>query len=161
MDLNAQMERFSLSYVEAVASQAGYHITQPRVDHDSVDGVLIADFGRRPRIEFQAKATRKDIIRGATANFPLSMKNYTDLRLDVKNPRILIVLLMPEEKLHWLKQTQEELCLRHCAYWMSLEGQPDKPNTSSVTVQVPIANIFNSKQLIDLMQKAEKGDALC
>ncbi len=161
MDLNAQMERFSLSYVEAVASQAGYHIAQPRVDHDSVDGVLIADFGRRPRIEFQAKATRKDIIRSATANFPLSIKNYNDLRVDVKNPRILIVLLMPEEKSLWLKQTQEELCLRHCAYWMSLEGQPDRPNTSSVTVQVPTANIFNSEQLIDLMEKAEKGDALC
>ena len=68
---------------------------------------------------------------------------------------------MPEEKSLWLKQTQEELCLRHCAYWMSLEGQPDRPNTSSVTVQVPTANIFNSEQLIDLMEKAEKGDALC
>jgi hypothetical protein len=161
MDLNAQKERFSLSYIEAIASQAGYQVTQPRVDRDSVDGVLMADFGRRPRIEFQAKATSRDMIHGPTLHFPLSIKNYNDLRVDVKNPRILIVLLMPEEKSLWLKQTQEELCLRHCAYWMSLEGQPDRPNTSSVTVQVPTANIFNSEQLIDLMEKAEKGDALC
>ena len=161
MDLNVQMELFSLSYIEAVASQAGYHVTQPRVDRDSVDGILMADFGRRPRIDFQAKATRRHIIPGATVHFPLSVKNYNDLRVDARNPRILIVLLMPENQSLWLRQNPEELCLRHCAYWMSLEGQPDKPNTSSITVAVPTANIFNSEQLTDLMEKAEKGDALC
>ena len=161
MDLNAQKERFSLSYIEAIASQAGYQVTQPRVDRDSVDGVLMADFGRRPRIEFQAKATSRDMIHGPTLHFPLSVKNYNDLRLDVKNPRILIVFLMPEETSQWIQQTQEELCLRHCAYWISLEGHPQQRNTSSVTVRVPLANIFNGEQLINLMEKAEKGEALC
>ena len=50
-----QMEQISLTYVRAVASQAGYQVTIPESDNDSVDGVLMAQFGRRPRIEFQAK----------------------------------------------------------------------------------------------------------
>ena len=62
MDQNEQKARFSLSYIEAVASQAGFQVVETRVDRDSVDGVLIADFGRRPRIEFQAKATARDVI---------------------------------------------------------------------------------------------------
>ena len=88
-------------------------------------------------------------------------KNYDDLRTDTMVPRILIVVLMPKDNADWLTQTEEELCLRQCAYWASLEGQPPTSNTASVTVQIPTSNIFSTKQLIDLMQKAERGEALC
>ena len=161
MDANAQKERFSLSYIDAVASQAGYQVVEPRVDHDSVDGILIADFGRRPRIEFQAKATELDIVRGDNLHYPLPVKNYHDLRAETRTPRILIVVLVPREKERWVNQTEDELCLRHCAYWMSLEGRSDTDNTDSVTVHVPTVNIFGGNQLTDLMQKAGRGDALC
>ena len=40
MDLNSQKERVSLAYIEAVASCAGYQVTEPKVDRDSVDGKL-------------------------------------------------------------------------------------------------------------------------
>ncbi len=89
------------------------------------------------------------------------MKNYDDLRRQTMVPRILVVLLMPQELDEWVQQTPEELCLRHCAYWMSLEGQPDLPNTTSVTVRVPTTQVFSSDQLTDMMRKAENGDALC
>ena len=161
MDLNSQKERVSLAYIEAVASCAGYQVTEVKVDRDSVDGALVADFGRRPRIEFQAKATARDIVRGNNIHFPLAIKNYDDLRIDVINPRILIVFLMPQETQEWVNQTDDELCLRHCAYWKWLEGEPGKPNTSTVTVPVPLTNIFNIEQLTDMMQKTERGDALC
>ncbi len=160
MDRNAMKERFSLAYIEAVASQAGYQIVEPRVDHDSVDGTLMGDFGRRPRIDFQAKATSQDILRESHLAFPLPIKNYNDLKESTRTPRILIVVLMPGEETQWLKQTNDELCLRHCAYWLSVEGQPDVPNTSSVTVRIPVANMFSSEQLTDLMRKAERGHSL-
>ena len=50
MNLNEQKEQFSLAYIRAVAAQAGYQITKPELDNDSVDGTLIADCGRRPRL---------------------------------------------------------------------------------------------------------------
>ena len=161
MTPNMQMEQLSLAYIRAVAADAGCQVTRPEPDIDSVDGVLMSSFGRRPRIEFQAKATAQTIFRGDELHFPLPVKNYNELRADTRTPRILIVLLMPEEESHWLHQTDDELCLRHCAYWHSLEGQQSTLNTSSVTVQIPAINMFNSQQLVDLMQKAERGDALC
>ena len=161
MDQNEQKARFSLSYIGAVASQAGFQVVETRVDHDSVDGVFIADFGRRPRIEFQAKATARDVVRAGQIHFPLPVKNYEDLRIEAINPRILIVLIVPEETDEWINQTDDECCLRHCAYWMSLKGQPETLNTCSVTVHVPMTNVLNSNELGDMMQRTERRGDLC
>ena len=160
MDENLQKSRFSLAYIEAVASRAGQVVAETKVDIDSVDGVFASDSGRRPRVEFQAKATSRDVVRGDNIHFPLSIKNYDDLRLDAINPRILIVLLMPDSIDEWLSQTDDELCLRHCAYWMSLKGEPESGNTSNITVRVPLTNMFNSEQLIDMMQKTNLRGAI-
>ena len=160
MDLNTQMSRFSLAYIEAVASRAGFQVEETKVDLDSVDGALKGDFGRRPRIEFQAKATARDVVRGSHVHFPLSIKNYDDLRDEAINPRILIVLVMPREIDEWVSQTQEELCLRHCAYWMSLRGEPATSNVHNITVQVPLDNVFDSAQLITMMRRTERTGAL-
>ena len=161
MNLNEQKELFSLAYIRAVAACAGYQTIRPELDNDSVDGMLIADFGRRPRIDFQAKATSQQIVRGENIHFALPIKNYDDLRADTRTSRILIVVLMPEEKRQWLTQTQEQLCLRHCGYWISLEGHQMVSNTTSVTVHIPLDNMFNVEQLVDLMTKVEKGQSLC
>ena len=160
MDLNAMKERFSLAYIGAVASRAGYYIIEPRVDQDSVDGIIMGDFGRRPRIDFQAKATARNILRESHLAFSLSVKNYNDLRADTRIPRILIVVLVPGDTSQWLSQTHDELCLRNCGYWISLDGQPPRRNARSVTIDVPTSNMFSSEQLADLMRKAERGDSL-
>ena len=158
---NEQKARFSLSYIEAVASHAGLQVVETKVDHDSIDGVLIADFGQRPRIEFQAKATTRDVIRDSRIHFPLTVKNYDDLRIEAINPRVLIVLIMPKETHQWINQTGDELCLRHCAYWLSVKGEPATVNTHSITVQVPMTNVFDSNQLIGMMRRTESRGELC
>ena len=67
---------------------------------------------------------------------------------------------MGGERAQWLSQTSSELCLRRCAYWLSLKGQPPVPNTSSVTVHIPVANIFGSEQLSVLMDKVEREESV-
>ncbi len=160
MDLNTQKSRFSLSYIEAIASHAGFQVEEVKVDRDSVDGTLKSDFGKRPRVEFQAKATARDVVRDNHIHFPLPVKNYNDLRIEAINPRILIVLVMPQEIPQWVEQTTQELCLRHCAYWISLIRQPETSNDHNVTVRLPLANVFNSSQLTGLMQRTEGTGAL-
>ena len=160
MDLNTQKSRFSLAHIEAVASHAGFQVEEVKVDLDSVDGTLKADFGRRPRIEFQAKATARDVVRDSYIHFPLPVKNYNDLRLEAINPRILIVAILPQEIDNWINQTDEELCLRHCTYWKSLREEPPTSNQNTVTVHLPLGNVFNSPQLVDMMQRAERTGAL-
>ena len=156
MTPNLQMEQFSLAYVRAVAAGAGYQVIRPEADVDSVDGVLMSGFGRRPRIDFQAKATSQDLLRADGIHFPLPVKNYEDLR-EVIVPRVLIVLLMPGDDTDWLTQTGNELCLHHCAYWLSLKGMGGVSNTSSITVTIPTANIFNRAQLNTLMTRVSNG----
>lgn len=158
---NMQMSRLSLAYISAVAANVGCEVWEPTVDFDSVDGVLISRAGRRPRIEFQAKSTTQDVLRGGEVHFPLPIKNYDDLRADTIVPRLLIVMLVPAEPEEWLVQSPDQLCLRKCAYWYSLEGQPSTGNTSNITVRVPVQNEFNTAQLTALLQKADQGVALC
>ena len=161
MMLNVQMEQFSLVHIRAVAADAGCQVTRPEVDDDSVDGILMANFGRRPRIDFQAKATAQDILRENVIYFPLPVKNYEELRADTRIPRILIVTLIPRQRDEWLTQTHHELSLRRCSYWQCLEAREATRNASTVTVEIPTANMFNTAQLETLMQKAERGESLC
>ena len=154
------MEQRSLVVVRAVAADAGYQVVRPEPDDDSVDGILMARFGRRPRIEFQAKATARNMVRGDSLHFPLPVKNYDELRLASWTPRILVVALMPDETEPWLFQTDEEFCLNSSAYWTSIADMPPVSNTATVTVQIPTANVFNRAQLEAMMNRAEAGGSL-
>ena len=160
MDLNTRKERFSLAYINGVATYADCEVLEPRVDRGSVDGIL-----KRTAIGeilgFQAKATSRHIVSrdGRQLNFPLPMRDYDNLRTAV-TPFILIVVLLPEDETEWLAQTHDELCLRYCAYWLSLAGLPEVTNTNSVTVHVPTTNVFGSHQLTELMDRAARGETL-
>ena len=163
MELGQRKARFSLAYIEAVAASAGYQIIEPRVDDDSVDGMLMGREGRRPRIEFQAKASARDLLRDGTLDntgslaFPLQIKNYNDLRADTIVPRILIVVLLPEAQESWLSHSEEALTMRHCGYWLSLKGAAATDNAETVTVHLPRSQALDSGALAGLMSKAEQG----
>ena len=160
MDLNTRKERFSLAYINAVAAQADCEVIEPRVDRGSVDGIL-----KRATIEeiigFQAKSTLRDIISqdGGQLNFPLPIRDYDNLRTAI-SPFILIVVLLPEDETEWLAQTHDELCLRYCAYWLSLAGWREVTNINNVTVHIPTTNVFGNHQLTDLMGRAARGETL-
>ena len=162
MTPNIRMSRFSIAYIRAVAAVGGYGVLETGADEDldSVDGKLLSFAGTRPQIDFQAKATTRHALGDGGIHFPLPIKNYDDLRADTRTPRILIVLLVPPDRNDWLTQSADELCLRRCAYWLSLEGKDAVSNSSSVTVTVPAANVFGRKQLEYLMNRAAAGEAL-
>lgn len=157
MHPNDKKARFSLAYINAVAARAGYDVVEPKVDIDSVDGMLLTHYGRRPRLEFQAKATARDVVGDEFVTFPLPMKNYDDLRMDVIVPRLLILVVLPERAEEWLSHSEEELILRHCGYWLSLAGQPERENTKTVTVHLPREQRFNPEALHTLMNQANRG----
>ena len=156
-----QMEQLSFAYVRAVAAQADYSVRDNMYpDLNSVDGSIKAAWGNRPQIDFQAKATTQDIVRPDTLAFRLDKDDYDNLRHRDRVPHILIVLHMPRDNSDWLSQTDDELCLRYCAYWMCLEGMPASSNKYTVTVHVPRSHVFNGSQLDSLMDKANRGEHL-
>ena len=154
---NTRKERFSLAYIQAVAARAGFLVTEPKVDVDSVDGILCSTQGKRPKIDFQVKCTSLDVLKSDHLAFPLKLKNYEDFRADRLNPIILIVVLLPELESEWLSQSEDQLVMRRCGYWLSLQGQPAIPNSSQVTVRLPRTQQFGVEQLNGLMMKAEIG----
>jgi len=157
MHPNTRKKCFSLAYIAAVAAKAGFDLVEPTVDTDSIDGALISHAGRRPRIEFQAKATARDLLGDEEIAFPLSVKNYDDLRRDVIIPRYLIVVVLPKSDDDWLSHSEEALILRHCGDWASLAGLSDTDNASSVTVRIPRTQQCDPDALHALMQAANQG----
>lgn len=161
MPLNLRMEQFSIAFIRAVIADAGCKMSIPETDTDSVDGMIMADLARRPRVEFQAKSTSADIVRDGVVRYPLRGEDYKRLiPKGLSVPRILIVVLLPSEQDEWTDQTEDRLCLRRCAYWISLEGYPARDNPSSVTLDIPTENIFNSEQLRGMMNKLNTGRRL-
>ncbi len=160
MDLNTRKERFSLAYINAVATYADCDVLEPRVDRGSVDGILKRT-AISETIGFQAKSTSRNVMSsdGDAVHFPLPIRDYDNLRVE-RHPFILVVVLLPDDETEWLTQTDDELCLRHCGYWLSLMGQNPVPNRNSVTVRIPTANVFSSAQLTEMMDKAARGEAL-
>lgn len=157
MDPEQQLEQFSRAYVRAVAAVAGFSVYEPEVDDDSIDLGLAArdSLGslRSPRLDLQLKGTGRDLLRDDGVHYPLKIKNYRDLRgPDLLVPRILIVVVVPPEVDDWLSQSEEQLALRRCGYWLSLRQHEPTPNASSVTVVLPRENLLSVAALRGMME---------
>ncbi|BDA66905.1 hypothetical protein RIVM261_029880 [Rivularia sp. IAM M-261] len=89
-------------------------------------------------MDLQVKSTSLDVLSLESIRYPLKIKNYNELRKEKTIvPRILVVVLIPELLQEWINQSETELCMRRCAYWISLRGQAETKNTDKVTVYIP------------------------
>lgn len=152
-------EVFNVAYVMAIAAQAGLNTSEPRVDDDSVDLTIIgrgfAGRFRNPSIDLQLKCTERDLIRGNCIKFPLSIKNYNDLRGDnVVNPKYLVVLLVPSDQQEWMLHHAGHTSLHNLCYWVSIKDHPDTANEDTVTVDVPLDQRLTTAGLRQLMVEA-------
>lgn len=86
------------------------------------------------------------------------MKNYNDLRkTNVQIPRILVLVRMPENPDKWIKEQNDCIELYRDVYWVSLKGFPEKLNTTSVTIDIPVTQRFNATELTRLMNCIADG----
>jgi hypothetical protein len=162
MELNMRKEQYSYAYIRAVASVAGFSCTKPEVDDDSIDMTIAKRGGngtiRSPRVDAQVKCSAADIVGLFTVDFSLKLKNYDELRSeDVLVPRILIVVVVPEQLDEWLGHSETEMSMRHCGYWTSLRGAPASPNSTSHTVNLPRTQFFTYQELAAMMARIGNG----
>jgi len=114
---------------------------------------------RNPQLELQLKCTSQNIISGEYVNFPLSLKNYEDLRgNNVLCPRYLVVLVIPEDIDSWSEHKENELILRNSCYWISIRDYPATSNRANVTVKIPLSQKLTKESLLRLMEQASKGE---
>ena len=155
-----QKERFSLLYVKALATRAGFVTSVPELDRDSVDLRIQAGGPHRPAIDLQLKATT-DLGEPHAGFLPfrLTIKNYRDLRAETQTPRLLVVLELPKDESRWMTVTTEELILRRRAYWLSLQrGHEEVVGQQTATVRIPENNVFDVKTLQTLMEQSRSGE---
>jgi hypothetical protein len=156
---NGIKEEISLAYVLAVAATKGFSTEITRVDSDSIDATIryngmldpVSSTLYSPEIKLQLKATSNPTLRGDHIHFVLPLKNYNDLKARSGTPRLLVVLCLTEEKEDWLKHSPDALVLKN---------SPDTDNTTSVTVEIPLSNLFSPELVHDLMLKTSKEEDL-
>lgn len=158
-----QKELFNVAYVHAMAAQAGLNHGSMVLDDDSVDLMITGKgFGqdggiRNPQLHLQLKCTSQNMISGSVIKFPLSRKNYDDLRGDrYLSPRYLVVMLVPEDVEMWAHHSDDHMILKHCCYWASIKDYPETTNQKKVTVDVPLSQRLTPDSLRDLMTLASK-----
>ena len=155
-----QKERLSLVYVKALAARAGFVTSAPELDRDSVDLRVQAGGPGRPALDLQLKATAVlDEPQADLVPFRLTVKNYSDLRVETQTPRLLVVFELPRDESRWMTVTAEELVLRRRAYWLSLQqGHAEDAERQTVTVHIPARNVFDVDALRELMEQSRKGE---
>lgn len=120
---NRRQELLSRAYVRAIAAHAGAICTEPVLDF-GIDLCIRAVRDRGSRVadvsgqfDVQVKSTTRVNLTENEIRYDLDVRNYDDLREPGDNcPRILVVLVLPEDEAQWLSQSFDELMLRHCAY---------------------------------------------
>lgn len=158
MDINQRQEQFANAFLVSVAAVAGFAASKPDVDDDSVDWTISSRLSRRPKIDIQMKSRRDQETASADViPYDLKRKNFDDLILtDLLSPRLLVLVVVPEEIDYWLDVTPERLVLRHCAYWISLAGQSPTNNSSKVRINIPRTNQLTVTSLQALMHRANE-----
>lgn len=166
MDPGKQKEEFNYAYICALAAHAGLNKGKFEVDDDSIDVVFkskghVHSLIRSPQIEFQLKCTSRDLVAGEVIRFPLSRKNYDDLRGDnFAAPRYLAVLIIPEDTDAWVAHNEEHIALYNNCYWVSLRDAGPTENTTTVTVDVPLVQRLTTETLRQMIERASHGEWL-
>ena len=162
----------SYAYLHAVAASAGMscECSGRHADKLGIDAIVRAQeqFSDESiltdlALDVQLKAT---IAAPSKKNDRLSyhlkgIDRYDKLRKSTVNPaRILVVLFLPKDASDWMQQTEEQLAIKKCAWWVSLRGAPETDNDSGVTVYLPCAQVFNVQSLRDIMTRLSKQEEL-
>ena len=151
-------EALSRVYAHAVAARAGYVTAVYDIDRDGIDLRIQAGGAMRPALDLQLKATvNLGEAREGCFHFPLKRRNYDLLRIETQTPRLLVMLDLPKDEEQWVTITEDELVMRRRAYWLNLKGFEETDNRSSVTVRIPVGNLFDVENLHTLMEQSREG----
>lgn len=158
---NMRKEEFSISFLRALTSVAGYSTSKPEVDDDSIDISIRSKSKsykwKSPQVDVQLKCTSDDLGNDEDFPFSVKLKNYDDLRIDAIIPRILVILQVPKSIDGWIIHSNDRLCLHNGAYWYSLQGEPESQNSTSVTIRIPKANRLTIDRLHWIMDCVGNG----
>ena len=161
---NHRQEALGRAYVQAVAALAGVGTSVPTPDY-GIDlslrliervGVQHQDAG--VQLDLQLRSTTRANVSETQLKYDLDVRTYEYLRAIPPVPRILVVLVLPDDETHWLSQSLDELVVWHCAYWLSLQGTNPASVTSSIRILIPQTQVFSVQAVQALMNRLAQGE---
>jgi Domain of unknown function (DUF4365) len=78
----------------------------------------------------------------------------------VGDHRLLVLVVFPGDETLWTSQSEEQLLIRGCAYWLSLQGHPAAENKRTVRLNIPRSNVFSVEGVSTLMDRMRKEENL-
>jgi hypothetical protein len=163
-----QREELSKAYVAAVAARAGCKLGNWSQDSGCLD-VTVATattFGgglAAPKLDLQLKASAKPrIAKDGLLSWSLSRAHFDTLRRRAQIPHLLIALILPEREDEWMAQSEQELSMRRCAYWIHLLGEPpiSSNERKSTTISIPECQLFSPAALLALLERSGRGEGI-
>ncbi len=164
-------EDLSRAYVQAIAAKAGLNLAIRDRAHDyGIDGtfhqVSYRD-GRREEsgfgLDFQLKASINAVVEPDCIQYDLDSKVYNSFseRAQKKYTSrvILILLVLPKDTEDWMTLSEEQLVLKRCCYWTTIDGVATL-NAQSKRISIPRSNLLTPEKVMVLMQAVENGETL-
>jgi putative lipase involved disintegration of autophagic bodies len=157
MSPNFVQEQLSIAYVRAVIFRASFNLSRLVIDDHGIDGTIKSYTRGINRVDFQLKASYNYRLTDDHIAYDLDVHNYNVLAEAEGIPAVLILFAMPSDPTLWLDQSEQELQLRHCAYWLSLEDEQTSDNVRTKTVHIPRTNLFNVEGLPPMFNQLIPG----
>lgn len=159
-------ELLSLAYIQTLCATTGLNFDSPVIDNDGIDiGIRGKGFSgvyREPKIEVQLKCTScTDSINLETQEltYQLLRKNYNYLIGPSPIPLILVVHIAPKTHNEWVQSCNLSTKIRFASYWFSLYGEK-AITKGSRSIKIPLSQRLDADSLLDLMNKASKGEEI-
>jgi hypothetical protein len=151
---NHRQEALCRAYVLAIAARCGMSASVANPDYGidlTLNDIVVSGDHRAEsgyKLDIQTKSATLASLSQATVRYDLDVRSYETLRQPkAGSPRLLVVLLLPEDEKDWSVQSEDELILRRCAYWLSLRDRPATANRRSIRLAIPRANVFSIEAL--------------
>jgi len=159
MTENHIKEKLSNSFIGILAANKGYMIDKPELDY-GCDFILARNItyslpngGTRylrdsKYIAVQMKSTTENgITENAThVKYDLEGKTFNDLVQINSNgiaPFILILFILPSNRIDWVEINDANILLKKCAYWyIPPVGAIQTDNNSTIRIDIPKQNIL-------------------
>lgn len=162
--ITVRQEDFARAYIRTICAVSGCGVQDAptALEHDKIDLTVFSTVSgtirSKPTIQIQTKCQRVEQILEVTRAYSLDIDTYNNLRdPKLSNPRILVVVYVPQDVGDWIAQSPAELIMRYCAYWLSLKGEPEVPNQTAKTVYLQPGNVFTPEALAAMMRDTSNG----
>ena len=163
--ITASMEVLQVGYFHAVVAASRCSLGSPSpdrfldyiVNHQSRSHTV----DNEATLKVALKATTQVDIGSLRdrSSFSFKLKNEHLEYLAISNPivpRVLVVMTLPTSIDEWTVAAHDALSIRHCCYWVNLEGETPTGKTDT-SVKVSTAQIFDSEALCGMMQRIGRG----